>query len=82
MRSRETFSRHAQRDGESFRRAEHGVGNAGIAAGGVEQHLAGTEQTVAAGLGNNVGGGAIFDGASGVIPFSLTQKGYARKFGA
>ena len=35
--------RHAQRDRETLSRADHGVGDAGVAAGGVEQNFAGTE---------------------------------------
>jgi hypothetical protein len=34
-----------------------------------------------AGFGNDVGGGAIFDRSAGVIPFGLTQKGYAGQVG-
>src|SRR5580693_3341785 len=63
--------RHAQRDRKSFGRAEHGIGNSGVAAGGVEQSLAGTELTAAAAFGNNVGRGAIFHRAAGVVPFGL-----------
>ena len=35
--------RHAQGDGKSFSRSEHGVGDAGVAAGGIEQNFAGSE---------------------------------------
>src|ERR1700733_14574150 len=40
--------RHAQGDGESLSRAQHGIGNAGIAAGSVEQSFAGNQLPAAA----------------------------------
>src|SRR5580658_9073413 len=73
--------RHAQGDGEAFGSAQHRIGNAGVAAGGVEQNLAGAELPTAAGFGDDVGGGAIFDRSAGVVPFRLTQKCYARQVG-
>ena len=71
--------RHTQRDLESESGAEHGVGDAGVAAGGIEQNLSGSEFAVAACFGHNAGGGAIFDGSAGVIPFGLAQKVYVGK---
>ena len=65
--------------GKSFGRAQHGVGDAGVAAGGIEQNLAGAQLPAAASLGDDVGGGAIFHRSAGVIPFGLTQKCYARQ---
>src|SRR5450631_2293150 len=73
--------RHAQGDGESFGRSQHGVSDASVAAGGVEKNFAGAKLTAAAGLGDDVGGGAIFDRSAGVVPFGLTQKCYARQVG-
>ena len=67
--------------GKSFGRSQHGVGDAGVAAGGIEQNLAGTQLTAAAGFGYDVGGGAILDRSAGVIPLGLTQKCYARQVG-
>ncbi len=65
--------------GNPFGGAEHGIGDSGIAAGGVEKNLAGAKLTGAAGLGDDVGGSAVFDGSAGVIPFRFAQKGYARQ---
>src|SRR5579871_771274 len=71
--------RHAQRDGKSFRRADHGISDAGVAAGGIEEHLAGTELPATPSLGDNVGGGTILYRSARVIPLSLTQECYARQ---
>ena len=43
--------------------------------------LPGRELTAAAGFGDDVGRGAIFDRSAGVIPFGLTQKCYAGQVG-
>src|ERR1700683_2431058 len=48
---------HAQRDRESFGCAQHGISDAGVAAGGIEQNLPGPQLTAAAGFGPGVGGG-------------------------
>src|ERR1700758_840220 len=53
--------RHAESDRESFGCAQHGVGDASVAAGGVEQDLAGTQPTSAASFGDDVGRGTILD---------------------
>ena len=66
--------RHAQRHWESLGCAEHGISNAGIAAGGVEQNSPGTHLPAAPRLGHNMPGRTIFDRATGVTPFGLTQK--------
>src|ERR1700691_1459409 len=58
--------RHAERYGKSLSRAQHGIGNAGVAAGGVKQSSAGSELTAAAAFGNDVGRGAVFHGTAGV----------------
>src|ERR1700686_2272177 len=60
--------RHAESDGESLGRAQHGIGDAGVAAGGVEQDLAGTQPTSASSFGDDVGRGTILDRSAGVIP--------------
>jgi len=72
---------HAEGDGKSLSGTEHGVGDPGVAAGGIEENLAGAELGGAASLGDDVGGGAVLDGSAGVIPLGLTQKCYARKVG-
>ena len=41
---------HAEGDGEALRGAEHGVGDAGVAAGGVEESFAGGELAFALGV--------------------------------
>ena len=51
--------RHAQRDRKSFCRAQHCIGNASIAAGGVEQNFAGGKLAIATSFSNDAGGGAI-----------------------
>ena len=71
--------RHAQRHRKSLSRAQHGIGNASVAAGGVEQDFAGSELAIAAAFGDDVGGGAVFHGATGVVPFGLAQKCHAGK---
>src|ERR1700684_1605072 len=65
---------HAESDGKAFGGAQHGVGDAGVSAGGIEQDFSCSKLTAAAALGDDVGGGAIFDGATGIVPFGLTQK--------
>src|SRR5579863_5910405 len=72
---------HAEGDGKSFGRAEHGVSDAGIAAGGIEKSFAGGQLTATASFGDDVGRRAIFDRAAGVVPFGLTQKCYAGQVG-
>src|ERR1700682_3427827 len=66
--------RHAERDRKSESSAEHGVGDAGVAAGGIQQNLSGSEFARGASFGHNAGGGTIFDGSPGVVPFGLAQK--------
>ena len=59
---------------ESRGRAEHGEGDAGVAAGGVEEGLAGDEQTAGAGVAHHGGRGAVFDASAGVGPLGFGQK--------
>src|SRR6266700_1795932 len=73
--------RHAQSDRESFGRAEHRIGNAGIAAGGIEKNLSGAQLSAPPSLGDNVARGTVFDRAAGIVPLSLTQKCYTRQAG-
>jgi hypothetical protein len=51
LRSGETLEGMASMDGKAERRAEHGEGDAGVAAGGVEQSFAGNEQAAGARVG-------------------------------
>src|SRR5258708_21225574 len=66
--------RHAECDGKSFSSAEHGIGDAGVAAGGIEQNLAVAELATATAFGDDAGGGAIFHRSAGIVPFGLAQK--------
>ena len=66
--------RHAQHDGKSLGRAQHGVGDAGVAAGGIEQGLTRAELAAESSFSNDVGSGAVFHRATGVVPFGLAQK--------
>ena len=68
---------HGQVDREAQRRAQHGEGDAGVAAGGVEQGFAGREQAARDGVAHHGGRGAIFDAAAGIGPLRLGQKGDA-----
>jgi hypothetical protein len=68
---------HAESDREPLGRAEHGVGDSGISAGGIEQNFTGTQQAFAAAFGNDVSGSAVFNGSAWVVPFGLTQEYYA-----
>ena len=69
--------RHGELDGKADRCAEHGEGDAGVAAGGVEQGLTGREQAAGAGVGHHGGCGAVFDAAAGIGPLGLGQEGDA-----
>src|SRR5208283_383727 len=53
-------SRHAQGHRESLRRSQHGIGNSGIAAGGVQQSFTWAKLSSARGLGHNIRGWAVF----------------------
>ncbi len=64
---------HAERDGEGKSRAEHGVGDAGVAAGGVEEANAGAELLALEGVQDDGGGGAVLDGAAGVGPLRFAE---------
>ena len=54
--------------------ADHGVGDAGISAGGIEQDFAGAEFSAGAGLGDDVRGGAVFHRSAGVVPLGFAQQ--------
>ena len=71
--------RHGELDGKAERRAEHGEGNSGVAAGGVEQSLARPEQAAVADIGNHGCGGAVFDAAAGIGPLGLGEERDALK---
>src|SRR4029077_21109494 len=53
--------RHAERNWNALGGADHGVGNASVAAGGVEQNLAGSYPSAAFCLGDDVGRGAVLN---------------------
>ena len=58
-------------DGIAERGADHGVGDAGVAAGGVDDGFAGSESAgFQAGL-DHAECGAVFDGAAGIEPFGF-----------
>ena len=65
---------HGELDGKAEGRAEHGEGDASVAAAGVEEDLAGREQTAGAGVAHDGGGGAVFDASAGVGPLGFGQK--------
>src|SRR5260370_33011510 len=73
--------RYAESAGKSFGRAQHGIRDPSIAAGGIEQNLPGTELAAASGFGDDVSGGAIFNRSAGIVPFGLTQKCYTGQVG-
>ena len=75
LRSAETFEGMQSSDGEAQRCAQHGVGDAGVAAGGVEQGLAGAELDRSAALWRRDDGGgcAVLDGAAGIAPLGLAE---------
>jgi hypothetical protein len=56
-----------------LRRAQHGVRNAGVAAGGVEQAATRAELLALERVKHDSGRGAVFDGASRIIPFRLPE---------
>ena len=68
---------YAECNGKPIRGSEHGIGNTGVAAGGVQQTLSGVKSAAAASFLHDVGGSAIFDRAAGVVPLRLAQKYYA-----
>src|SRR5271163_2842066 len=68
--------RHAQGYGKLLRRSQHGVSDAGVAAGGVEQRLTSVEAPAAAALSDNIPSRTVFHRTTGVIPFGLTQQCY------
>src|SRR5580704_7244335 len=65
--------RHAERDRETFGGGDHGIGDAGVTAGGIEQSFAGGEFSAGASLGYDVGSGTVFDRASGIEPLGFAQ---------
>ena len=61
--------------------ADHGVGDAGIAAGGVEDRAGVVELAGAFAVEDHVGGGAVLDGAAGVEVFGLGEDLDTGEFG-
>ena len=56
-------------------RAQHGEGDAGVAAGGVQQGFAGNQQPPHTSIAHNRRGGPGLDAATGVGPLRLGQQG-------
>ena len=73
------ISGHAEQYTEAQRCAEHGVGDAGVAAGGVEEDFPGASWPVRCGFADDAGGGAVFDAAAGVVPLGFTEQMNAGK---
>ena len=61
----------AELDLISFVCADHGVGDAGVAAGGIEDDFAGGELAGALAFQDHVEGGAVLDGAAGIEKLGL-----------
>ena len=74
LRSTETFSGMHSVTGKPCGGGDHGVGDAGVSAGGIEQNFAGPEFSAGAGLGDDVRGGAVFYRSAGVVPLGLAQQ--------
>ena len=55
----------------AFGRADHGIGDAGVAAGAVQQDFVVGQRAAADGLAHDVGCGTIFDAAAGIHPFGF-----------
>src|SRR4029079_8443242 len=65
--------RHAQRDRKSLRRADHGISNASVSAGGIEENFAVGKFSSTASLSHDVPRGAVFDRSARVAPFGFTE---------
>ena len=74
MRSGGNAGRHGQLHRKSQRRAQHREGDAGIAAGRIQQRFAGHQQSARNRVPHNVGGGPILHAASRVGPLGLGQQ--------
>ena len=64
------------------RRADHGVGDAGVAAGGVQNGLAGSQRAAAFAFPNHVQRRAVFDRSARIEPLRLGVKTRRRDIGA
>ncbi len=78
---RSTFGQ-AERDGIAQRGTDHGVGDTGVAAGGVQNCFAGMQIAAENAFANHGQRGAIFYGAAGIEPFGLRVKFNIFKFTA
>ena len=72
---------HAEHDWEAFGSAEHGVCDAGVAAGGIEQNFSAGQCAGLLGGGYDAGGGAVFYRSTGVGPLGLTENLDSRQMG-
>ncbi len=72
---RRHIGRHAERDGEAQRRAQQRVGDAGVAAGGVEQVFARAGKDASCGVRclHNGGRSTVLDAAARVSPLGFAQ---------
>ena len=66
--------RHAQRDRKSLRGADHGVSDAGVAAGGIEQNFPGTEFSAGASLATMFDAARSFTDPPGLYHSALPSK--------
>src|ERR1700675_1692973 len=64
---RRNIARHAERDGKSLGRTQHGIGYSSIAASGVEKNLARSELAAAPTFGDDVGRCAVLHRAARVV---------------
>ena len=71
--------RHAEGNGKIFCRTDHGIGDTGIAAGGIEKRNSRAELSRGSAFGNNAGRSPVFDRPAGVVPLGLAQKLQGRK---
>src|SRR5690606_11809716 len=62
---------HDEFDRETDGGAKHGVGDAGVSGGGVDQHLASLKFAAGEGGADDAEGGPVLDRASGIGPFGL-----------
>src|SRR5438132_1495186 len=69
----------ARRTGKRSAGAEHGVGDACVATGRVEEYLTGSEFPQPASLGQDISRGPVFDRSSGIEPLGLAQDLHVRQ---
>src|ERR1700751_676207 len=70
---RRNVLRHAQCNGDALSGADHGIGDAGVAAGRVEQHLARLQLAGAQRFRDDARRGAILHRSPWVVPFGFAE---------